>query len=142
MPETEKQTAIEAQNVVRKFGGQYAVNSVSFEVKQGEFVSLLGPSGCGKTTLLRMLGGLDRPDEGRVLLAGRDVTKIPAYGRDTNMIFQQLALFPHMDVYKNIAYGLRMKGRSKAEIRAKVERALELVQLPGYGGRSVAQLSG
>lgn len=142
MPETEKQTAIEAQNVVRKFGGQYAVNSVSFEVKQGEFISLLGPSGCGKTTLLRMLGGLDRPDEGRVLLAGRDVTKIPAYGRDTNMIFQQLALFPHMDVYKNIAYGLRMKGRSKAEIRAKVERALDLVQLPGYGGRSVAQLSG
>ncbi|GJM76853.1 hypothetical protein HMSSN036_90690 [Paenibacillus macerans] len=93
MPETEKQTAIEAQNVVRKFGGQYAVNSVSFEVKQGEFVSLLGPSGCGKTTLLRMLGGLDRPDEGTILLAGRDVTKIPAYGRDTNMIFNSLLCF-------------------------------------------------
>lgn len=82
------------------------------------------------------------PDQGTILLSGADVTRIPAYGRNTNMIFQQLALFPHMDVYKNIAYGLKMKGTSKGEIRKSVERVLELVQLPGFGTRKVSQLSG
>ncbi|MFK4342552.1 MULTISPECIES: ABC transporter ATP-binding protein [unclassified Paenibacillus] len=142
MSGVEHQIAIEVRDVVKRFGDHAAVNQVSFRVRQGEFISLLGPSGCGKTTLLRMLGGLEMPDQGTILLSGADVTRIPAYGRNTNMIFQQLALFPHMDVYKNIAYGLKMKGTSKGEIRKSVERVLELVQLPGFGTRKVSQLSG
>ncbi|EHS55645.1 ABC transporter ATP-binding protein, partial [Paenibacillus sp. Aloe-11] len=142
MSGVEHQIAIEVRDVVKRFGDHAAVNQVSFRVRQGEFISLLGPSGCGKTTLLRMLGGLEMPDQGTILLSGADVTRIPAYGRNTNMIFQQLALFPHMDVYKNIAYGLKMKGVSSGEIRKSVERVLELVQLPGFGTRKVSQLSG
>ncbi|WP_068504572.1 ABC transporter ATP-binding protein [Paenibacillus kribbensis] len=142
MSGVEHQIAIEVRDVVKRFGDHVAVNQVSFRVRQGEFISLLGPSGCGKTTLLRMLGGLEMPDQGTILLSGADVTRIPAYGRNTNMIFQQLALFPHMDVFKNIAYGLKMKGVSNGEIRKSVERVLELVQLPGFGTRKVSQLSG
>lgn len=142
MSVTGNQTAIEARQVVKRYGSNFAVKHVTFQVKQGEFVSLLGPSGCGKTTLLRMLGGLELPDEGSIYLSEKDVTRVPSYGRDTNMIFQQLALFPHMDVYNNIAYGLKMKRLPKTEIRSRVERALALVQLPDYGRRAISQLSG
>ncbi|OBZ14968.1 hypothetical protein A8L34_13890 [Bacillus sp. FJAT-27264] len=135
-------TAIEARNIVKQFAGHTALKQVSLEVKRGEFISLLGPSGCGKTTLLRILGGLEQPDDGVVLLSGKDVSEVPAYGRNTNMIFQQLALFPHMDVYNNIAYGLKVKKLGKAEIKKRVAEVLELVQLSDYSNRSISQLSG
>lgn len=134
--------AIETRDVIKHYAGTTAVNQVSLQVKRGEFVSLLGPSGCGKTTLLRLLGGLEQPDQGAVLLSGQDVSGIPAYGRNTNMIFQQLALFPHMDVFNNIAYGLKIRKIPKAEIRRRVQEMLELVQLGDYSKRAVSQLSG
>ncbi|MFF2094300.1 ABC transporter ATP-binding protein [Paenibacillus sp. NPDC058174] len=134
--------AIETRNAVKRYAGNTAVDQVTLQVKRGEFVSLLGPSGCGKTTLLRLLGGLEQPDEGTVLLSGKDVSGIPAYGRNSNMIFQQLALFPHMDVYNNIAYGLKVRKVAKADIKRRVHEMLELVQLGDYGRRSVSQLSG
>ncbi|SDK23986.1 spermidine/putrescine transport system ATP-binding protein [Paenibacillus sp. OK060] len=134
--------SIETREVTKTYGERAAVNHVSLQVKKGEFVSLLGPSGCGKTTLLRMLGGLEQPDQGCIMLGGRDVTGIPAYGRNSNMIFQQLALFPHMDVFNNIAYGLKVKKLPKADIRKQVHEMLELVQLGDYGRRAVSQLSG
>ncbi|ASA21464.1 ABC transporter ATP-binding protein [Paenibacillus donghaensis] len=134
--------AIETRAAVKRYAGQTAVNQVHLQVKRGEFVSLLGPSGCGKTTLLRLLGGLEHPDEGLILLSGKDVTHIPAYGRNTNMIFQQLALFPHMDVYNNIAYGLKVQKTGAAEIKRRVGEILELVQLGSYSRRSISQLSG
>ncbi|MEK4058227.1 MULTISPECIES: ABC transporter ATP-binding protein [unclassified Paenibacillus] len=134
--------AIETRDVSKRYAGNTAVNQVSLQVKRGEFVSLLGPSGCGKTTLLRLLGGLEQPDEGTVLLSGQDVSGIPAYGRNTNMIFQQLALFPHMDVYNNIAYGLKVRNTPKHEIKQRVQEMLELVQLGDYSQRAVSQLSG
>lgn len=134
--------SIETREVTKTYGERAAVNHVSLQVKKGEFVSLLGPSGCGKTTLLRMLGGLEQPDQGFIMLGGRDVTGIPAYGRNSNMIFQQLALFPHMDVFNNIAYGLKVKKLPKADIRKQVHEMLELVQLGDYGRRAVSQLSG
>jgi spermidine/putrescine transport system ATP-binding protein len=142
MSENAAAIAIEARNIVKRFAGQTALDHVSLEVKRGEFVSLLGPSGCGKTTLLRILGGLEHSDEGIVLLSGKNVSGVPAYGRNTNMIFQQLALFPHMDVYNNIAYGLKVKGLGKAEIKKRVAEVLELVQLSDYSHRSISQLSG
>ncbi|KHL94526.1 hypothetical protein QW71_17770 [Paenibacillus sp. IHB B 3415] len=134
--------AIETRDVVKRYAGSTAVNQVSLQVKRGEFVSLLGPSGCGKTTLLRLLGGLEQPDEGAVLLSGQDVSGIPAYGRNTNMIFQQLALFPHMDVFNNIAYGLKVRKTPKSEIKRRVQEMLELVQLGDYSRRAISQLSG
>ncbi|WP_017688182.1 ABC transporter ATP-binding protein [Paenibacillus sp. PAMC 26794] len=134
--------SIETRQVTKTYGERAAVDQVTFQVKKGEFVSLLGPSGCGKTTLLRMLGGLEQPDQGTIMLGGRDVTGIPAYGRNSNMIFQQLALFPHMDVFNNIAYGLKVKKLPKADIQRQVAEMLDLVQLGDYGRRAVSELSG
>src|ERR1700737_235559 len=98
---------ISLQNVSKHFGPVKAVDEVSFDIRRGEFFSLLGPSGCGKTTLLRSIGGFETPTSGAILIDGKDVGGIPHYGRPTNMIFQQLALFPHLDVYENVAFGLR-----------------------------------
>lgn len=134
--------SIETREVTKTYGERAAVDQVTLQVKKGEFVSLLGPSGCGKTTLLRMLGGLEQPDQGTIMLGGRDVTGIPAYGRNSNMIFQQLALFPHMDVFNNIAYGLKVKKLPKADIQRQVGEMLDLVQLGDYGRRAVSELSG
>lgn len=142
MTDTSRSVAIEARNVVKRFGQVVAVKNVSLKAYKGDFISLLGPSGCGKTTLLRMMGGLELPDEGAILLGTEDVTHTPAYRRPTNMIFQQLALFPHMTVFNNIAYGLRIKGLSRHEIDQKVNQALDLVRLQGYGSRSISQISG
>ncbi|MEJ8306316.1 ABC transporter ATP-binding protein [Saccharibacillus sacchari] len=142
MSETTAALALEARALSRRFDGRPAVDRVSLDVREGEFISLLGPSGCGKTTLLRMLGGLELPDEGTIWLSGRDVTHIPAHGRQSHMIFQQLALFPHMNVERNIAYGLKLKKLPKTEIRRRVGEALELVELGGYGQRPVSALSG
>jgi putative spermidine/putrescine transport system ATP-binding protein len=118
------------------------VDGVDLVVNQGEFFTLLGPSGSGKTTLLRMIAGFERPDAGRIELAGRDVTSVPPYQRDTNTVFQDYALFPHMSVAQNIGYGLRIKGVPNAERTRRVERALGMVRLTGLGGRRPNQLSG
>src|SRR3989442_14066986 len=128
---------------IRKtYGDVVAVDRVDLEIGTGEFFTLLGPSGSGKTTTLRLIAGFERPDEGRIELAGRDVTSQPPYARDVNTVFQDYALFPHMTVGENIEYGLRVRRVPKAERRDKVARALEMVRLPGLGSRKPAQLSG
>lgn len=119
-----------------------AVDGVSVDIKRGEFFSLLGPSGCGKTTLLRMIAGLEQPDEGALFIEDADVTFIPAHRRPVNMVFQQYALFPHLSVAKNVAFGLRYQGVRSRDQAAKVDAALELVQLAGLGNRYPNELSG
>ena len=133
---------VEIKKVVKRFGSVTAVNSVSLDIKEGEFFSLLGPSGCGKSTLLRMLAGLEIPDSGTIFIHGQDVTYAPAYDRPTNLVFQNLALFPHMTVNKNIEFGLKMKKVYKAERQRMIAEALEMVSLPGMGDRHPSQLSG
>ena len=128
---------------VRKaYGDVVAVDGVDLEIASGEFFTLLGPSGSGKTTTLRLIAGFERPDQGRIELAGRDVTGQPPYSRDVNTVFQDYALFPHMSVLQNVAYGLRVKKVPRAEIRTRAQEALEIVRLPGFGDRSPHQLSG
>ena len=119
-----------------------AVDGVDLVVAEGEFFTLLGPSGSGKTTLLRLIAGFERPDAGRIELGGRDITSLPPYLRDTNTVFQDYALFPHMSVADNIAYGLRVKGVPKQARAKRVQRALEMVRLTGLGNRRPNQLSG
>ena len=134
--------AVRFVDVSRHFGEVRAVDGVSLEIADGEFFAMLGPSGSGKTTCLRMLAGFERPTAGRVELHGRDVTDLPPYERDVNTVFQDYALFPHLSVADNVAYGLTIKKVAKPEIRRRVDEALELVRLPGYGPRKPAQLSG
>lgn len=118
------------------------VDAISFEVPAGKFFSILGPSGCGKTTLLRMIAGFQQPDSGRLLIAGSDMTDVPAHRRPINLVFQNLALFPMMSVGENVAFGLRSRGESGPGVLKKVEDILERVRLPGFSGRQVGQLSG
>ena len=134
--------AIEAHGLVRRFGAIEALANVSLEIRKGEFFSLLGPSGCGKTTLLRIVAGLDWPDAGSLKIAGRDVADIPAHKRPVNTVFQSYALFPHMNVRDNVAFGLRMTRVPPAEITERVERVMTLVQIPELSDRRPAQLSG
>ncbi len=133
---------IQLSNLEKRFGEIRAVDGVSLEVVGGEFFSLLGPSGCGKTTTLRMIGGFELPTGGQVLLRGRDVTMDPPDKRPVNMVFQNYALFPHLDVSENIAFGLRRRKVDKAEIKRRVGEALDLVHLAGYAKRKPNQLSG
>ena len=128
--------------VSKRFGEVAAVNGVTLDIFEREFFALLGPSGCGKTTLMRMLAGFETPDEGRVLLGGEDLAGAPPHRRPVNMMFQSYALFPHLDVTANIAFGLVQEGMAKAEIKARVEEMLELVQLTGLARRRPDQLSG
>jgi spermidine/putrescine transport system ATP-binding protein len=130
------------ENVSKSYHKTRAVDRVSLNVKQGTFLTLLGPSGCGKTTTLRLIGGLETPDEGRILIKGRDVTHIPPYKRETNLVFQDFALFPHMNVFNNIAFGLRMSGVDRKEIDRRVHAMLEMVGLPEVLHRRPNQLSG
>ena len=134
--------AVRFVEVSRHFGEVRAVDGVSLEVADGEFFAMLGPSGSGKTTCLRMLAGFERPTAGRVELHGRDVTDLPPYERDVNTVFQDYALFPHLSVAENVAYGLTIQKVAKPEIRRRVGEALDLVRLPDYGPRKPAQLSG
>jgi len=129
-------------NVTKSFDGVLAVDELNLNVHEGEFFSLLGPSGCGKTTTLRMIGGFEEPTSGSIVLGGRDVTYTAPYHRDVNTVFQSYALFPHLDVYENVAFGLRRRKVAKTEVRAKVGDILEIVDLPGYEKRRVNQLSG
>ena len=135
-------TAIEFRNVSRHFGDVKAVDDVSLEIKNGEFFSMLGPSGSGKTTCLRMIAGFDRPTAGQIFLYGQDVSHLPPYERSVNTVFQDYALFPHMTIEDNVGYGLMIKGVSKTDRTKQVNEMLELVQLPGFGGRKPSQLSG
>lgn len=136
------ETILSLQNIHKTFGTAEALSGVSLEVERGEFLTLLGPSGCGKTTTLRIIAGLEAPDSGQVLLQGQDVTGWEPNRRNVNTVFQSYALFPHMNVARNIGYGLRLKKIPKPEIARRVEEMLALVQLPGYGGRLPNQLSG
>jgi spermidine/putrescine transport system ATP-binding protein len=133
---------VELRDVTKRFGGVVAVDSLDLQVARGEFFSLLGPSGCGKTTTLRIIGGFEQPDEGEVLLGGRNVAGLPPYRRDVNTVFQSYALFPHLGVFDNVAYGLRRKKAPKSQIAGRVGKILEIVDLPGFEGRRVSQLSG
>jgi spermidine/putrescine transport system ATP-binding protein len=133
---------ISFQNVSKRFGKTTAVDDVSLTINEGEFFSLLGPSGCGKTTLLRMLAGFEMPTEGHILIDGKDVSLTPPNQRPVNMVFQSYAVFPHMSVLDNVAYGLKMDGVGASERRDRAEEALGLVQLAGYGARKPDQLSG
>ena len=134
--------AVEVRNVSKWFGEVAALDDVSLEIGRGEFFSLLGPSGCGKTTLLRMIGGFEAPSAGRILIDGIDAAGSPPYARNTNMIFQHLALFPHMNVLDNVSFGLKMKRLEEKTVSRKVNEALDLVRLEGYGERKIDQLSG
>jgi spermidine/putrescine transport system ATP-binding protein len=133
---------IEFRTVTKRFGALTAVNAVSFQVRKGEFLSLLGPSGCGKTTSLRMIAGFEQPDEGEILIGGVDAVGTPPYKRNVNTVFQQYALFPHMTILDNVAYGLKQKGTGKADRYAAAGEALELVQLTGRDKHRPAMLSG
>ena len=136
------QSVLQLDRVVKKFGSSIAVDDVSLVVKRGEFISLLGPSGCGKTTTLRMIAGLEQASEGTIRIRGEDVTAIPTYRRDIGMVFQSLALFPHMTVAQNVGFGLRMRGLSPTDIDQGVKAALKLVRLAGYENRFPASISG
>jgi iron(III) transport system ATP-binding protein len=129
-------------DISRTFGTTRAVAGVSLDVNQGEFFGLLGPSGCGKTTTLRMIAGLEKPDSGSILFQDKDITNLPPERRGFGMVFQNYALFPHLNVFENVAFGLRARHKSKEEMNERVNSALELVQLPNYGKRAIDQLSG
>ena len=134
--------AVRVSGLRKRYGDVVALAGVDLAIGAGEFFTLLGPSGSGKTTLLRLIAGFERPDAGRIELGGSDVTRTPPYARNVNTVFQDYALFPHMTVGQNIEYGLRVRRVPKAERRGKVDRALEMVRLPGLGNRKPAQLSG
>lgn len=144
MPET----ILELTDITKSFlddkedSGSEVLTGISLSIKEGEFVTLLGASGCGKTTLLRIIAGLEYPDSGKVFLAGEDITDKEPYLRNVNMVFQNYALFPHMTVAQNIAYGLKLKKTDKAETKRRVEEMLSLVQLEGFGSRTPDKLSG
>ncbi|HEV7436810.1 MAG TPA: ABC transporter ATP-binding protein, partial [Pseudorhizobium sp.] len=129
-------------NVTKQFGTFKAVNDVSLSVPDGTFVCLLGPSGCGKTTLMRMIAGLDLPTTGAIALGGDDITQVPTHKRNLGMVFQSLALFPHLTVGENIAYALRIRGIDKADQKKRVDELLGMIRLPGFADRSVNKLSG
>ncbi len=130
------------ENVTKRFGRLTAIEGLSLDVQQGEFFALLGPSGCGKTTLLRMLAGFEIPNEGRILLDGEDIVAMPPYLRPVNMMFQSYALFPHLSVEGNIAFGLRQENVARSETAERAAEMLALVRMPGFGRRRVDQLSG
>lgn len=133
---------IELNNVSKHFAGQPVLHNINLEVRNGEFLTLLGPSGCGKTTLLRLISGFDEPSGGTVYIGGKDVNGIPPHLRHVNTVFQSYALFPHMDVFDNVAFGLRCKHLNNDEIQQRVAEALRMVKLDAYGHRKPNQLSG
>jgi putative spermidine/putrescine transport system ATP-binding protein len=142
-PEAAAPASIQLERVTKRFpGGVTAVDAADLHVRPGEFFSLLGPSGCGKTTTLRMIAGFEEVDEGRILVGGRDLTRVPAHRRGMGMVFQSYALFPHRSVAENVAFGLRMRRLGRDEIAARVRAALAQVKLEGYEDRRPAQLSG
>jgi spermidine/putrescine transport system ATP-binding protein len=136
------EVAVRLVDVVKKFGDAAAVDHIDLEVRDGEFFSLLGPSGCGKTTTLRMIGGFEQPTSGLIELQGQDVTWLPPYRRNVNTVFQNYALFPHLTIFENVAFGLRRKGVKSDDIKSRVNEMLKLVELPGFEARKPTQISG
>jgi len=135
-------SAVSVRNLTRKFGQVTALDNVCLDVRRGELLSLLGSSGCGKTTLLRIIGGFEQPTSGEVVIGGRNAELTPSYKRNTNMVFQHLALFPHLSVAQNISFGLEMKKFDRVTIDRKIKDTLALVRLSGYEERSISMLSG
>jgi spermidine/putrescine transport system ATP-binding protein len=133
---------VQLSQVSKRFGDFTALEHVDFEIREGEFMTFLGPSGCGKTTCLRLISGFDTPTAGRIFIGGKDVTQDPPYRRDVNQVFQSYALFPHLTIYENIAFGLRMKGVSAAEVKTRVDRVVEMTSLGEFVQRRPAQMSG
>ena len=133
---------IELKNITKLYDGEPALNDVSLYIRDGEFLTLLGPSGCGKTTMLRIIAGFTMPTEGKLLMYGKDMVGIPPHRRKVNTVFQKYALFPHLNVFDNIAFGLKIKKLAKKDIELKVNAMLDLVNLSGYGKRYIEQLSG
>jgi len=133
---------VELRNVTKRFGAYEALKEASFEIRAGEFMTFLGPSGCGKTTCLRLISGFDTPTSGQIFLDGKDLTFEPPYRRDVNQVFQNYALFPHLTIYENIAFGLRMKKIPPTQIRERVDRVLKMTSLEDFTTRKPAQLSG
>ena len=138
----ESKKIIEFRNIVKNFDGQIVLKGVNLDIYENEFVTLLGPSGCGKTTLLRILGGFLDADEGQVIFDGEEISKKPPYERELNTVFQKYALFPHLNVYENIAFGLKLKKVSKDIIDQKVMKMLKLIGLEGYEKKNTTLLSG
>ena len=133
---------LQLKNINKYFGKNHVIKNVNLNFEKGHFITFLGPSGCGKTTLLRMIAGFYEPDEGEILLNGKNIEKVPPYDRNTAMVFQEYALFPHMNVFDNVSYGLRVKKKSKDEIEKGVKQALALMQLEGMEKRFPNQMSG
>lgn len=133
---------LQLKQINKYFGQSHVIKDVNIDFEKGHFVTFLGPSGCGKTTLLRMVAGFYEPDDGEILLNGKRIERIPPYGRNTAMVFQEYALFPHMNVFDNVSYGLRVKNRPKEEIERRVKEALDLMQLKGMEDRFPNQMSG
>ena len=136
------QPLIDLVNISKSFDGDLVLDDLCLSVKENAFVTLLGPSGCGKTTTLRIIGGFERPDKGQVIFSGNDITKLPPNKRQLNTVFQNYALFPHMNIAENIAFGLKIKGKTKSYIDGKIKYALKLVNLDGFENRSIDSLSG
>ena len=136
------ESVLKLTGINKYFGSNHVIHNVNLDIRKGDFVTFLGPSGCGKTTLLRMVAGFYEPDEGQILLNGRNIEKVPPYDRNTAMVFQEYALFPTMTVFENVSYGLRVKKTAEAEVQQRVQQALELMQLIGMETRYPNQLSG
>ncbi|MET0711981.1 MAG: ATP-binding cassette domain-containing protein, partial [Jiangellaceae bacterium] len=141
-PLTSAPGSVELRSLTKSYGSAVAVDNISLTVQAGEFLSLLGPSGCGKTTTLRLIGGFEFPDDGTIAISGRNVENLPPHKRPVNTVFQAYALFPHMKVADNVAYGLRLSGVPKAQIADRVSRALDMVRMTAFAARKPAQLSG
>ena len=138
----EKDIIIRLDHISKSFGDKKVLDDISLYIKRGEFVTLLGPSGCGKTTTLRLIAGFGKPDEGRVLMEGKDISDVPPYQRKLNTVFQRYALFPHLDVYDNVAFGLKLQKVPETEIEKRVKKVLKLVSMSDYEDRDVESLSG
>ena len=135
-------TLIELKNITKTFDDQQVLKGINLKICENEFLTLLGPSGCGKTTTLRIIAGFDEPDTGQLLFDGIEISKLPPYKREVNTVFQKYALFPHLNVAENIAFGLNIKKTEKTVVTQKVEKMLELVGLSGFEKRDVTSLSG
>lgn len=138
----DKHIIVDLKNIFKEYSGVTVLEDINLYIQENEFLTLLGPSGCGKTTTLRIIGGFEKPSEGRVVFEGKDITDVPPYERQINTVFQKYALFPHLDVFDNIAFGLKIKKMPKKEIDEKVKEMLRLVNLQGFERRSIDSLSG